>query len=384
MSTEQSTDEAQAEMPIEAESSKISRRITSPAKATPTARIDALQRDLEGVAASVQSIRDEIAPVLVELETAVQETARTVSLTSNVVAEQAGKIGSLDRQLEELGKVTFRLSDKAEGLSQALGIQADWITDQETKAPAGAMVFEAVHRLMRSVESIGKDGLYSGGQSGRYKFRKVDDVMDAVGRAMRDVGLVMQTQVISGPSYDVTQVPNRDGKLVEWTTCRVTMAYTFIDVRDGSRHVIEMPGEGRDSSDKATSKALAMAMKYALTQGLCIPLESEQDPDADRPTIERQGPAQRPTAPPQQPTPPAQPQQVPPAADTRSPDELARAAIRALHAPDLNEAKFQGIVDSIWSERNAAIGLANVVVDGQRVGDVVIATGATLGLEMRR
>lgn len=371
MSTEQSTDEAQAEVPHEAESSKISRRITSPAKAAPAARIDALQRDLEGVAASVQSIRDEIAPALVELETAVQETARTVSLTSNVVAEQAGKVGSLDRQLEELGKVTFRLSDKVESLSQA-------------KGPAAPMVFEAVHRLMQSVDSIGKDGTYNGGQSGRYKFRKVDDVMDAVGRAMRDVGLVMQTQVISGPSYDVTQVPNRDGKLVEWTTCRVTMAYTFIDVRDGSRHVIEMPGEGRDSSDKATSKALAMAMKYALTQGLCIPLESEQDPDADRPTIERQAPAQRPTAPPQQSAPPAQPQQAPPAADTRSPDELARAAIRALHAPDLNEAKFQGIVDSIWSERNAAIGLANVVVDGQRVGDVVIATGATLGLEMRR
>jgi hypothetical protein len=243
-------------------------------------------------------------------------------------------------------------------------------------------VFEAVHRLMQRVEAIGKEGTYNGGQSGRYKFRKVDDVMDAVGHAMRDVGLVMQTQVVSGPVYSTAQVPNRDGRLTEWTTCRVTMAYTFIDIRDGSRHTIEMPGEGRDSSDKATSKALAMAMKYALTQGLCIPLESEQDPDAERPTIERKAPAQRPASQQQAPQRARQQQaqeQAPP--DTRSPQELARAAVNALKKPGLTEDEFVRIMDYIWSPANEAVGLSVVEVDGLRVVDVVNATAATLGLK---
>lgn len=389
MSNDQSPDvvegEAQDQVLPEAESSKISRRITTPAKASSSVRLDALRRDLEGVAASVQSIRDEVGPVLGELETAVQETARTVSRTSNAVAEQAGTITAFSKYLDDHRKIMSRLNEKVEWLSEASKIQANSITDLETKAPAGPMVFEAVHRLMQRVEAIGKDGTYNGGQSGRYRFRRVDDVMDAVGHAMRDVGLVMQTQVVSGPSYVTAQVPNRDDRLVEWTTCRVTMAYTFIDVRDGSRHTIEMAGEGRDSSDKATSKAMAMAMKYALTQGLCIPLESEQDPDQERPTIEREASAQRP---PQQAQAPAakQPQPAPeapqaPAPDTRPPEELARAAIRALRAPDLTEQKFHGIVDYIWSPQNQAVGLANVIADGQRVGDVVIATAATMGLE---
>lgn len=382
-------DEAQDQMqhdapaPVEAESAKIASRTKDP-KAVSTAEVlAAIQR---AIAARVQGITDEVGPVLGEPETAVQDTARTVSLSSNVIAEQAGKVTDLGLKVEEQNKVLVEVIEKVNRLTEATKIQADSITDLEAKTPAAPQVFEAVHRLMQRVEAIGKEGTYNGGQSGRYKFRRVDDVMDAVGHAMRDVGLVMQTQVVSGPVYSTAQVSNRDGRLVEWTTCRVTVAYTFIDIRDGSRHTIEMPGEGRDSSDKATSKALAMAMKYALTQGLCIPLESEQDPDAERPTIEREASAQRPA--PQQQRAPRRAEQPPvqqrsqgqASSDTRSPQELARAAVNALKQPGLTEEQFSRIMDYIWSPANQAIGLSVVEVDGARVIDVVNATAATLGL----
>lgn len=373
--------------PVEAESTKIARRIKDPRAVSTTKALDAVRREVAAIATRVQGITDEVGPVLEELETAVQDTARTVSLSSNLLADQAGKITGLGLKVEEQNKVLVEVIEKVNWLTEATKIQADSITDLETKAPTAPQVFEAVHRLMQRVEAIGKEGTYNGGQSGRYKFRKVDDVMDAVGHAMRDVGLVMQTQVVSDPTYSTAQVPNRDGKLVEWTTCRVTMAYTFIDIRDGSRHTIEMPGEGRDSSDKATSKALAMAMKYALTQGLCIPLESDQDPDAERPTIEREAPAQRPApqqqrAPQRAEQPPAQQQtqeQAPP--DARSPQELARAAVNALRQPGLTEDQFGRIMDYIWAPANEAIGLSLVEVDGLRVIDVVNATAATFGLK---
>ena len=38
-----------------------------------------------------------------------------------------------------------------------------------------------------------------------------------------------------------------------------------------------------DSGDKATNKAMAIAMKYALFQVFCIPTEEMKDPDAETP-----------------------------------------------------------------------------------------------------
>ena len=38
-----------------------------------------------------------------------------------------------------------------------------------------------------------------------------------------------------------------------------------------------------DSGDKATNKAMAIAMKYALFQVFCIPTDEMKDPDAETP-----------------------------------------------------------------------------------------------------
>ena len=42
-------------------------------------------------------------------------------------------------------------------------------------------------------------------------------------------------------------------------------------------------GEGMDSGDKATNKAMAIALKYACFQVFCIPTEEMKDPDAETP-----------------------------------------------------------------------------------------------------
>ena len=42
-----------------------------------------------------------------------------------------------------------------------------------------------------------------------------------------------------------------------------------------------MIGEGMDSGDKASNKALAVAFKYACFQVFCIPTEEMKDPDAE-------------------------------------------------------------------------------------------------------
>jgi len=52
---------------------------------------------------------------------------------------------------------------------------------------------------------------------------------------------------------------------------------------DGSSVALEVIGEGMDSADKATNKAMAIAHKYALLQAFMIPTEDMTDPDATTP-----------------------------------------------------------------------------------------------------
>ena len=57
------------------------------------------------------------------------------------------------------------------------------------------------------------------------------------------------------------------------------MQYTFWTV-DGTSVECSVIGEGMDSGDKATNKAMAIAHKYALLQTFCIPTEDMIDPDS--------------------------------------------------------------------------------------------------------
>lgn len=60
-------------------------------------------------------------------------------------------------------------------------------------------------------------------------------------------------------------------------------------MRTGSSISCTVMGEGRDTSDKATNKAMAAAHKYALLQTFCIPTE---DIGQDDPTPRRLSPVQ--------------------------------------------------------------------------------------------
>ena len=64
----------------------------------------------------------------------------------------------------------------------------------------------------------------------------------------------------------------------------LSVEYRFFHA-DGSSISCTVMGEGRDTSDKATNKAMAVAHKYALLQTFCIPTEDigQDDPDAETP-----------------------------------------------------------------------------------------------------
>jgi hypothetical protein len=146
-------------------------------------------------------------------------------------------------------------------------------------------ILAAIGSVMDEVRSIGKSGqMRGGGQS--YKFRKWDDIQDELGEAFRRHGVMIQATNLGATYHVADPVPKfRNGKqdgVTVWTTCRIEKRYTFTSLGDGSTLITEGYGEGKDTSDKATSKAETMCAKYALSTAFMI-ATGDKDPDAERP-----------------------------------------------------------------------------------------------------
>jgi hypothetical protein len=237
-------------------------------------------------------------------------------------------------------------------------------------APEVGGVYRKVLELMRVVTHIGKEKQANLGAGGRFKFRGIDDAMDAVGHGMREVGLVLETKVLDAnyTTNPVTKQTDSGPVSVLWTTAQVTMRYTFIDPEDGSRQPFEMVGEGRDAADKGTSKAASMAAKYGLFQALMIPVTGLDDSDNESPQIQQQ--ADRPT----QSRPAEQQAEQQPA---KSPTERATdalTAIRGLNQFPIAEASQRLANIAAYAEQQ---GLGEQVVSGGTLRQHIAAAKAT-------
>jgi hypothetical protein len=149
----------------------------------------------------------------------------------------------------------------------------------DTNPPA---ILSAVAAVMQAVTYVPKAGQYDGGRSGSYKFRRFEDTAAALGQAFRDHGIFVSSRVVSA-AREIDKKPFKEGTGYQaWTSVYVTMEYRFTSLVDGSELIANSIGEGKDSSDKASAKAMTMAMKSALTQAFMIATD-DPDPDADRP-----------------------------------------------------------------------------------------------------
>jgi ERF superfamily protein len=253
------------------------------------------------------------------------------------------------------------------------------------KPPVGG-VHAKVLELMRKVNAIGKDRQADQGAGGRFKFRGIDEAMDAVGHAMREVGLTLETEMLDKDygHNPVTKTYMDRGEertsTVLWTTATVTYRYIFVDPTDGSRHVFEMAGEGRDASDKATSKAGSMALKYGLFQALMIPVTGMDDGDTESPQVNQDRATQRPPAQGsgdarQAPQGQLPPQRKPP---EKSKAERALDAVAAIRNINRWPAEERLNVLVAISSRVEQEGLSNIEVEGATVRAHLVATQNTL------
>lgn len=135
-------------------------------------------------------------------------------------------------------------------------------------------VYQAIAAVMSALakEGISKDRKNE--QQG-YKFRGIDDVYNTLAPVLAEHQLCILPAV---QSREVIERQTRGGSPLFYVNVQVD--FHFVSAKDGTSHIVSMPGEAMDSADKATNKAMSAAYKYACLQTFCIPTEGDNDADA--------------------------------------------------------------------------------------------------------
>lgn len=135
------------------------------------------------------------------------------------------------------------------------------------------LIYSKLIDISRSISHIGKDR--KNAQQG-YVFRGIDDMYNSLHETFAQNGVLISSEVLTVSREE--RSTKSGGALIY--TC-MNVKFTFI-AEDGSSVCSTMVGEGMDSGDKSSNKAMSVALKYALMQMFLIPTEGgNTDPESD-------------------------------------------------------------------------------------------------------
>lgn len=135
-------------------------------------------------------------------------------------------------------------------------------------------IYQSITAILEEVPAIGKNKKNT---TQNFMFRGIDDVMNTFQPLLAKYKVFIVPQVLE-QTREERQTAK--GSTLLYSICKIK--YTFY-AEDGTSVDAIVVGEGMDSGDKATNKAMAIAMKYAMFQVFCIPTEEMKDPDGDTP-----------------------------------------------------------------------------------------------------
>ena len=148
------------------------------------------------------------------------------------------------------------------------------------------LIYKKIAAILADSEAIGKERVNS--QQG-FRFRGIDDVYNSLHPILAKHGVFSTTTVLDERTEE--RQSSRGGTIIYRI---LKVQFTFY-AEDGSFVQSIVIGEGMDSGDKASNKAMAIAHKYALLQLLAIPTEDAKDPDAESHDVLPKQPTQQPT-----------------------------------------------------------------------------------------
>ena len=150
--------------------------------------------------------------------------------------------------------------------------------DNKVAVAASPAIYRAIAGVIADVGAVSKDKVNK--QQG-FKFRSIDDVYNALHPALAKNKVFIVPKILNRTSSVIGKTKN--GTDMVKVECEIE--FTFYG-EDGSSVAAVIVGEGLDTGDKATNKAMAIAYKYACFQVFCIPTEDMTDPDAECPEEE--------------------------------------------------------------------------------------------------
>lgn len=133
-------------------------------------------------------------------------------------------------------------------------------------------IIAAISRVMSDIGAVGKTSV---NKQQDFKYRGIDAVMNALQPALIKHNVCIVPEVLEQAREE--RITSRGNNLI----------YAILKVRydfyasDGTCVSATVIGEGMDSGDKASNKAMSVAFKYACCQVFCIPTEEFVDPDGE-------------------------------------------------------------------------------------------------------
>jgi hypothetical protein len=142
------------------------------------------------------------------------------------------------------------------------------------------MAEELIYRKMAAVVAdtvpVEKNGY---NQQQGFKFRSIDDTVASVRKALVKNGISILPEVLS-----VEKSSYQTAKGSTMNVADVLVSYTYV-AEDGSSVTTSMAGQAADSGDKAVSKAISMAQKYAFFNTFLCGTDADPDSEVVEPAV---------------------------------------------------------------------------------------------------
>ena len=148
---------------------------------------------------------------------------------------------------------------------------------------AKPLIYGKIADCMRQLGAIGKT---SKNMQQGFMYRGIDAVMNSLNPVLTENRMFCVPEVLE--QHREERQTRNGGNLIYSI---LKMRYTLY-AEDGSSVSAVVIGEGMDSADKGSNKAMSVAYKYAMFQIFSIPTEEMADPDAETPPESSRKPAQ--------------------------------------------------------------------------------------------
>jgi hypothetical protein len=157
---------------------------------------------------------------------------------------------------------------------------------EKTMTTESKQIYALMSKVMAHVQPISKDG--SNINQG-YAFRSINAIYSGVRKALVEAGVVYRPVLRKKEHSERPRLDDKGKEIGVWVSVDVEVEYIF-SAPDGSEVSACVPGEGMDTGDKATKKAMTSAVKTMLEQVFNIETGEASDSEHETPEPTRKAP----------------------------------------------------------------------------------------------